>query len=61
MGSYFSVILMGDSDSGKYEFLEKVEEGKNVKSDEIYIATNKIVKSEIFNAIIQFWDYDFFK
>ena len=57
---YFSIILMGDSNSGKYEFLEKIEDGKALEQNQVIVATNKIVKSQKFNALIQFWDYDFF-
>ena len=57
---YFSIILMGDSNSGKYEFLEKIEDDKTLEQNQVIVATNKIVKSPKFNALIQFWDYDFF-
>jgi hypothetical protein len=57
---YFSIILMGDYNSGKYEFLEKIEDGKTLEKNQVIVATNKIVKSLKFNALIQFWDYDFF-
>lgn len=57
---YFSIVIMGDSNSGKYEFLEKIEDEKDLKENQVIVATNKIVKSRKFNALIQFWDYDFF-
>jgi hypothetical protein len=57
---YFSIILMGDYNSGKYEFLEKIEDGKTLEKNQVIVASNKIVKSLKFSALIQFWDYDFF-
>ena len=57
---YFSIILMGDYNSGKYEFLEKIEDGKTLEKNQVIVAINKIVKSLKFSALIQFWDYDFF-